>query len=201
MKTLLARALALASTLFVIALCFPVRAADKGAPAAPVAAVAEPRPYWTSCYIDAGASGRVLLDPAGSSLTNVSVLGGLGCTYQIGAMPFREGHARPFVIGAFVRGGASLDDLSRAGAALTFDQPITIGARLGVGIGHTSLVYGIVGHTFHRSFGKGVDGPTFGGGLETGIWGSLSIAAEYTWDDAGGRLDAHGLSLMLRHRF
>lgn len=201
MKTLLARAVALASALYILALCFPVRAADLGGPA-PAAPAAQPyRPYWTSCYVDAGASGRVLLDAAGSSLTNVAVLGGLGCTYQVGGMPFREGHSRPVVIGAFVRGGASLDDLSRNGAALTFDQPVTVGARFGLGIGHTTLLYGIVGQTFSRSLGKSVDGPTFGGGLETGIWGSLSIAAEYTWDDTSGRLDAHGVSVMLRHRF
>ena len=194
----LGRALAIGAVLAAsLVLVSPSRAADKGAPGKAVEDTV--RPYWTTCFLEAGGNGRALVEASGGTTRSTSIVAGFGCNYEVPGLSIAAG--RPIVVGGFARGGFGLADWNSAGASVSFDQPMTIGARLGVGLGGSNLLYLTAGHTWAKYGAHNLDGMSLGFGLETSLLRSLSLAVEYGFDDLGDRAQSHGVSVMLRHRF
>lgn len=185
-----------ASTLlFVLAVSLhsPVRAADLSQAPAVVAEDPAERPFWTSCFGEAGGSVRSI--GSGNSL---SALAGIGCSYQL---PASLSVGKGFVIGLGARYGVTITDFDTKGASLAFDEPVTAIVRAGVLLNHNTLAYAIGGYSVGRLLSRSVEAPVAGLGIETRLFGGLSIAAEVLHDQFGDAMKADSGVVVLRHRF
>jgi len=173
----------------------PAKAADKGAPAAPAAAVDEVRDPWRSCYVETGGSAAVNTETAGATRSMI-VNAGVGCTYRaLGTL----GHG--LVIGAFARGGADVKTWDRGGATLAFDVPATAGVRAGVLVSPSVLLYGMGGYTFAKSSGARYEGTMYGAGIEALVTGNVSVAIEYQSDALTNDTKRDSVMGLLRFRW
>ncbi len=169
----------------------PASAADKGAARAAVA-VADERPFWTGCFVEAGVGDR----SSTGMVDGIAVVGGAGCNWRAGASPL--------VLGGLARYGVTVLHADSAGATLAFDHPGAFLARAGYLVTPATLLYATGGLTFARYEEPGRvrwrSGQALGLGLETRLSNTISIGVEYLWEDHG-RVEAYGMTAVLRHRF
>lgn len=195
-------ALSIVALLFLVSLAPPARAADKAVWPAVAAGLPDDKPFWSACYLEGGGAARTLVQPhVAHGQASAALLAGLGCTHAVSGTDGLVG--RGLVVGAFGRVGVSVADWS-TGTVMSFDQPAMAGARAGILLNQTTLLYGLAGYSWGKWDRRHVDGMALGGGLETRILGGiggLTLGVEYVFEDLGDRIDAHGLSLTLRKRF
>ena len=89
-------------------------------------------------------------------------------------------------------------DAKSDSALISFNQPITIGARAGYLVLPSTMVYGLAGY----SLGKGDDkGFIAGGGIEHFVTKNMSMALEYHNEFASAKTNVHGVMLLTNWRF
>lgn len=141
-------------------------AADLGKPApAPVAAPEPVADQWKGLYVEFGGAGQF----AKGGEKNAAGKIGAGYNYHV--------FGNPFVASLFVRYGFSAEGNSDA-AVLTFDQPITVAARVGYLALPSTLLYGLAGYS--KSINTDFSGPLIGVGAEAPVLGNLRLSLEYT---------------------
>lgn len=144
------------------------KGADLGKPvaAAPAAVVAAPVPdQWQGAFIEAGAGG------AFAKGGNKELLGRIGAGYNFHAF------GNPFVGGVFAYYGAKMEGHSDS-AMLTFDEPLTVGARAGFLIQPSTYLYGTFGYSKSIN-GADFKGPVVGFGIEVPSIGNIKLGLEY----------------------
>lgn len=144
-------------------------AADLGKPAvaAPATLVAmlpaAVPDQWTGLYFEGGYASRF------TDTSKHTATGKIGIGYTYHAL------GNPWVGGVFARYGFSIDGDSDA-AILTFDQPVTLGARIGYLVQPSTYLYGVFGYSFGKDNDKGA---ILGLGAEAPVLGKLRLALEY----------------------